>query len=101
MAHRQLNCGKLVNPHFIGVLAFMGFNYFIFLVEYLLSLPPTFQLPIIIIFHLIFALLIWSMAQAILGDPGRVPIYWGFFAEENDSKKRRYCLLCHSFKPER
>ena len=41
------------------------------------------------------------MIRSILGDPGRVPIYWGFFAEESDNRKRRYCLLCHSFKPER
>jgi len=41
------------------------------------------------------------MIKSIIGDPGRVPIYWGFFAEENQNQRRRYCLLCHSFKPER
>ena len=46
-------------------------------------------------------MLLWSMVRAIVSDPGRVPIYWGFFLDEKETKKRRYCLLCHSFKPER
>lgn len=46
-------------------------------------------------------MLLWSMFRSIFSDAGKVPIYWGFFAEESDNRKRRYCLLCHSFKPER
>jgi hypothetical protein len=89
----------LVNPHFIGVIGFISFNYFIFVVEYLIALKPQPYIILLIIFHIIFFLLLWSQIKSIVGDPGRVPIYWGFFAEESENRKRRYCLLCHSFKP--
>jgi palmitoyltransferase len=55
----------------------------------------------LIAFHIVFVMLLWSMFRSIFSDAGKVPIYWGFFAEESDNRKRRYCLLCHSFKPER
>jgi len=96
-----MSCGKLLNPHFIGVICFITFNYFVYAYEYMISLKQNNYLILLIIFHVLFALLLWSMIRAIVGDPGRVPIYWGFFAEESENRKRRYCLLCHSFKPER
>ena len=74
-------CGKLINPHFIGVSCFIAFNYFVFVFQYMLELKPGPYPVLLIIFHLFFLLLLWSMVRAILGDPGRVPIYWGFFAE--------------------
>lgn len=94
-----MSCGKLLNPHFIGVCCFIAFNYFVFVYEFMLMLKPVSYLLLLLVFHLLFILLFWSMGRAILGDSGRVPIYWGFFAEESENKKRRYCLLCHSFKP--
>ena len=101
MSHREVNCSKLINPHFIGVLAFIGINYAVFVGEFLFGRSPTWMIPVLIAFHIFFGMLLWSMIRSIISDPGRVPIYWGFFAEESDNRKRRYCLLCHSFKPER
>ena len=94
-------CGRLLNPHFMGVLCFIALNYFVFVYEYMIGLRPSAYVWLLVGFHVFFGLLIWSMTKAISGDPGRVPIYWGFFAEESENRKRRYCLLCHSFKPER
>ena len=94
-------CGRLFNPHFVGVLCFIIINYIIFVYEYMIFLRPSAYVWLLIGFHVFFGLLVWSMTKAISGDPGRVPIYWGFFAEESENRKRRYCLLCHSFKPER
>lgn len=96
-----MSCGRLVNPHFIGVSCFIAFNYYVFVFLYMLGLKPAPYAVFLIVFHVFFLLLIWSMIKSVLGDPGRVPIYWGFFAEESENRKRRYCLLCHSFKPER
>jgi palmitoyltransferase len=96
-----MNCGRLINPHFVGVVCFIVFNYFVFVYEYMISLKPAPYIVLLVVFNLLFVLLLVSMGKAILGDPGRVPIYWGFFAEESENRKRRYCLLCHSFKPER
>lgn len=101
MSNREVSCGKLINPHFVGVLVFIAFNYYVFVYEYMINLNPAPYIILLIVFHIIFLLLAWSMIKSILGDPGRVPIYWGFFAEEADNRRRRYCLLCHSFKPER
>jgi palmitoyltransferase len=91
----------LLNLHFVGVIVFIAFNYFVFVVEYLLGLRPMLYILFLVIFHILFLMLLWSMFKSIVGDPGRVPIYWGFFAEESENRRRRYCLLCHSFKPER
>lgn len=72
---------KLVNVQFIGVILFIVFNYFVFVFEFLINRKPAPYIILIVVFHILFILLIISMAKSILGDPGRVPIYWGFFAE--------------------
>lgn len=99
MSIREISCGKLINTHFVGVIIFILFNYFVFVVEYLINLRPAPFIALLIVFHVLFGLLLWSMIKSIISDPGRVPIYWGFFAEENENRRRRYCLLCHGFKP--
>ena len=76
-----MSCGKLLNPHFIGASCFIIFNYFIFVFEYMFALKPAPYIILLIVFHILFFLLVWSMVKAIASDPGRVPIYWGFFAE--------------------
>lgn len=99
MAQRELNCRKLFGVHFLVVILFISFSYFLFVYEYLLLLRPSYFAVGMVVFHIIFFLLLWSMIRSICSDPGRVPIYWGFFLDEKETKKRRYCLLCHSFKP--
>ncbi|KRW99554.1 hypothetical protein PPERSA_01200 [Pseudocohnilembus persalinus] len=57
-----------------------------------------------VLFFLISAatfMLYWSFFQTMLTDPGRVPTSWGFLLDDPEHKKRRYCLKCHNFKPER
>lgn len=78
-----MSCSRLLNPHFIGVSCYIAFNYYVFVFLYMLGLKPAPYSALIVVFHVLFLLLIWSMIKAILGDPGRVPIYWGFFAEES------------------
>jgi len=34
-------------------------------------------------------------------DPGQVPVFWGFHLGDNENKRKRYCLMCNVFKPER
>jgi len=59
------------------------------------------RLCYLILIHVTLILLLWSFVVTAVTDPGRVPLYWGFFLESGESKKRRYCLICHIFKPER
>ena len=56
---------------------------------------------ILVIFHILFAMVVWSFTQAILTDPGQVPPYWGFYMGDPEHKRKRYCLMCHVFKPDR
>ena len=95
------NLSKLFNPYFFAVTLFISFNYFVFVFEYVALRNPSLSIVMLIAFHIVFIMLLWSMFRSIFSDAGKVPIYWGFFAEESDNRKRRYCLLCHSFKPER
>ena len=34
-------------------------------------------------------------------NPGEIPLYWGFYIGDDDFKRKRYCLICNAFKPER
>mmetsp|Transcript_2893 Transcript_2893/g.274 ORF Transcript_2893/g.274 Transcript_2893/m.274 type:complete len:128 (+) Transcript_2893:169-552(+) len=58
-------------------------------------------IPYVLFFNIIFILLIWSLVKTMITDPGRVPAFWGFYIEKSEFKKRKYCLICHIFKPER
>ena len=55
----------------------------------------------LILVHIFLIMFTWCFYCAVCSDPGSVPLYWGFFLEDPEHKKRRYCLLCHIFKPER
>jgi len=55
----------------------------------------------ILVFNLSFMMFLWAFVATIVTDPGRVPLYWGFYLDAPDTRKRRYCLVCHIFKPER
>jgi hypothetical protein len=80
MPLRDISLRKLINPHFVCVVVFIIFNYCAFMFEFMLALRPRYMIPALLIFHLLFFMVVWSMVQSIISDPGRVPIYWGFFA---------------------
>lgn len=43
----------------------------------------------------------WAVLQTIFTDPGEIPFYWGFRHGDTDFQRRRYCLMCNVFKPDR
>jgi len=55
----------------------------------------------LVAFNIIFVLLVWSFVQTMTTDPGQVPVFWGFHLGDPEQKRRRYCLMCNIFKPER
>lgn len=59
------------------------------------------KITYLIIFHISMIMLLWSLLTTMFTDPGKVPLYWGYFLDPAESKNRRYCLICHIFKPER
>lgn len=56
---------------------------------------------ILAVFHSLMFMVVWSLLQAMLTDPGQVPVFWGFHLGDSENKRRRYCLMCNVFKPER
>lgn len=74
---------RLFNPYFLAVTLFIAFNYLVFVYEYMIIKNPPAMLIMLTLFHIVFVMLLWSMFQSIFSDPGKVPIYWGFYAEES------------------
>jgi palmitoyltransferase ZDHHC2/15/20 len=99
-----LRPAKVAGNIFVMVLfSFIGFIYFVYAVKcWGPKLQSTnYAMPILTTFHGLFILLIWSLLQAMTTDPGQVPVFWGFHLGDPENKRRRYCLMCNVFKPER
>ena len=56
---------------------------------------------LLIIFHILVLLLLISFISTMNTNPGEIPLYWGFYIGDDDFKRKRYCLICNAFKPER
>jgi len=55
----------------------------------------------LLVFHLLFGLMLCCFFKTMVSDAGSVPPLWGFHMGDSETKRRRYCLMCHVFKPER
>lgn len=55
----------------------------------------------LLIFHFSLFLLLWCFIQAMRTDPGSVPSLWGLSLDNPLTSRKRYCLFCNVFKPER
>lgn len=100
---RPITCSRILGNFFIlFVLMVIGGIYYsvVFLDLRSRLLTPSAYLQFGL-FNLNVFMLLWSFLQAMLTDPGEVPPYWGFYMGDPESKRRRYCLMCHVFKPER
>ena len=56
---------------------------------------------LLVIFHLAILLLLMAFISTMSTNPGEIPLYWGFYIGDDDYKRKRYCLICNAFKPER
>mmetsp|Transcript_31946 Transcript_31946/g.55041 ORF Transcript_31946/g.55041 Transcript_31946/m.55041 type:complete len:317 (+) Transcript_31946:22-972(+) len=56
---------------------------------------------ILVLFHFVGAFQVTAIFQLVTSSPGSVPRYWGFYSGDTEQKKKRYCLMCHVFKPDR
>ena len=95
---------KIISGAFRLILISMivvNYIYFIFYNWLPLTIHHNSAWIIIFLFHLIIILLIWCILVTSTSDPGQVPFYWGFYMGDPDNKRRRYCLMCNVFKPER
>ena len=53
------------------------------------------------IFHILLLLVLIAFIATMNTNPGEIPLYWGFYIVDDDYKRKRYCLICNAFKPER
>ena len=98
----NMSTGRIVSLIFRSVFfLMMVFNYTSFTIftwfpilitNYWANIP-------IILFHVLFFMALWCTYVTVKSDPGQVPLYWGFYMGDPDSKRSRYCLMCNVFKP--
>ncbi len=55
----------------------------------------------IFVMNFLIIMLLWCIFVTIKSEPGSVPLYWGFYFGDSDIKRKRYCLMCNVFKPDR
>ena len=93
---------KLVGIAFRFIFFIVACLNYIFTVFYIwlpLSLNNPTNFLFLLYYHILFALIIWTVWTTAKSDPGQVPLYWGFYIGDPDSKRTRYCLMCNVFKP--
>jgi len=98
------NLAKAFGNLFIVIIAgvFLGIYYVLLKMMYwdFIKEDPKVQLKLGV-FHLVLFMLGWSFVHCVVSEPGRVPPYWGFHMGDSQSDRKRYCLMCHLFKPDR
>jgi palmitoyltransferase len=89
------------------VFSVIGYIYYtVMFLEYIPRIqtaqyPPIHEISYLIAFNICVFMLNWCLIKAMITDPGEVPPYWGFYMGNPEHMRRRYCLMCHVFKPER
>lgn len=97
-------CGKSIGNIFIVLLYILiaaVYYVFVMLLYNPQDNPSKLSWVVIVMFHALLFMQQWALMAAIVSDPGKVPKYWGFRMGDSEAKRRRYCLMCHTFKPER
>lgn len=95
--------GKILGNVFVLLVAtVMTFIYYTYIILWGPRASESIGvMAMLVFFNLIFILLVWSFVQTMTTDPGQVPVFWGFHLGDPEQKRRRYCLMCNIFKPER
>lgn len=85
------------------IFVFSSFVYYQLVFEtYIRHFAPTLLTYTFLgLIHLFILLLVWSIVATTTTDPGKQPVFWGFYMDEPQNRRKRYCLICHLFKPER
>lgn len=74
---------------------------FLFIYEFIFISKPSFWLPVLIIFCFLLFMTLWCYYTTVCSSPGVSPFYYGLSDEIHAKAVRKYCIICHNFKPER
>lgn len=95
--------GKILIGLITCVIVYEYYVY-IFLIKQLSLVDVTklsSKLYFIAIFHILLFMMLWCLIVTMKTIPGIIPLYWGFYIGDEEYKRKRYCLICNAFKPER
>lgn len=74
--------------------------FLVYLLEFMFFFNPEWKWYGIVAQTFFFVLMYWAFVQVYLIEPGSVPQFYAVEAKSYDAKdERRYCLICHNFKP--
>lgn len=95
--------GKILGNAFVLLVSsVMTFIYYVYVNIWApRAQDSTLVMIMLVFFNFLFVMLVWSFVQTMTTDPGQVPVFWGFHLGDPEQKRRRYCLMCNIFKPER
>jgi palmitoyltransferase len=94
--------GKLLIIIILIVLCIEYYAYvFEVMLKYMTQKNFKLILTLLIVFHCLLLFLLMAFISTINTNPGEIPLYWGLYIGDDDYKRKRYCLICNAFKPER
>jgi hypothetical protein len=95
--------GKLLICLIICVVIYEYYVYVFLLKPVSLSDIKNFssRFIVVIFFHISVFMMLWCFIVTTKTIPGVIPLYWGFYIGDEEYKRKRYCLICNAFKPER
>jgi len=96
--HHKHGSNLPFNPSFFGAILGIFMLSALFIYEFFIVSQPSYWVPCLIIFLFFLCMVYWSYFSTVCNDPGRVPFYYGLSNEISQSV-RKYCLICHNFKP--
>ena len=84
------------------IVIFSGGLYYLYVYDGYYEIGITLITKVkLVLFNFTIGMFYWSMIATIAKDPGMPPVFWGHYLNEPENRKKRYCLVCHVFKPER
>ena len=93
---------KTIHGEFFVAFATILFFYVGYIFIFHQMTPFQLSSFIIDLFYiLIYTMMFWAYIIVMKTPPGSIPLYWGFYIGDDDEKRKRYCLICNAFKPER
>lgn len=92
---------SIMYPIGIGVF-FMIDYFFLIFIPFIGKQDMSFLIKVfLIVLHIVLFFVVWCFVILYNSNAGVPPPFWGFYLNDTEQKKKRYCLICHVFKPER
>ena len=92
----------------LGIFLFILTIYFCLIITLFFLHPQMFttkpnlifSIIYLTIFHILLILIIYCYLVTMFKNPGEPPQFWGF-NDRPEERRKRYCMICNKFKPER